>query len=47
MTAFGPLRSFANIINYIYSKLQNDLAFIGAVMDQNVKHGTDFPMYFC
>ena len=44
--ASALLHSFANIINYIYSKLQNDLAFIGTVMGQNVKHDTDFPMYF-
>ena len=42
----GPLHSFANIINYIYSKFHNDLACIGAVMDQNVKQCTDFAVYF-
>ena len=46
ITAFGPLHSFANIINYIYSKCHNDLACIWAVMDQNVKQCTDFAVYF-
>ena len=41
-----PLHSFANIINYIYSTFHNDLAGIGAVMDQNVKQCTDFAVYF-
>ena len=41
-----PLHSFANIINYIYSKFHNDLACIRAVMDQNVKQCTDFAVYF-
>ena len=40
------MHSFANIINYIYSKFHNDLACIRAVMDQNVKQCTDFAMYF-
>ena len=31
---------------YIYSKFQNDLTCIGAVMDDNVKQCTDFAMYF-
>ena len=34
ITAAGPLHSFANIINYIYSKFHNDLACIRAVVDQ-------------
>ena len=42
----GPLHSFANIINYIYSKFHNDLACIRAVMDQNRKQCTDFAVYF-
>ena len=46
ITAFGPLHSFENIINYIYSKFHNDLACIWAVMDQNVKQCTDFAVYF-
>ena len=49
ITASGlppPLHSFANIINYIYSKFHNDLACISAVMDQNVKKCTDFAVYF-
>ena len=46
ITASGPLHSFANVINYIYSKFHNDLACIGAVMDQNVKQCTDFAVYF-
>ena len=40
------LHSFANIINYIYSKFHNDLACIRAVMDQNVKQCSDFAVYF-
>ena len=44
--AFDSLHSFANIINYIYSKFHNDLACIRAVMDQNVKQCTDFAVYF-
>ena len=46
ITASGPLHSFANIINYIYSKFHNDLACIRAVMEQNVKQYTDFAVYF-
>ena len=46
ITASGPLHSFANIINYIYSKFNNDLACIRAVMDQNVSQCTDFAVYF-
>ena len=46
ITASGPLHSFANIINYIYSKFHNDLACVRAVMDQNVKQCTDFAVYF-
>ena len=46
ITASGPLHSFANIINYIYSKFHNDLACIWAVMDQNRKQCTDFAVYF-
>ena len=46
ITASGPLHSFANIINYIYSKFHKDLACIRAVMDQNMKHNTDFAVYF-
>ena len=46
ITASGPLHSFANIINYIYSKFHNDLACIRAVMDQNVKQCSDFAVYF-
>ena len=42
----SPLHSFANIVNYIYSKFHNDLACIRAVMDQNVKKCTDFAVYF-
>ena len=45
-TVSSPIHSFANIINYIYSKLHNDLACIRAVMDQNVKQCTDFAVYF-
>ena len=41
-----PLNSFANNINYIYSKFQNDLACIRAAMDYNVKQGADFAMHF-
>ena len=41
ITASGPLHSFANIINYIYSKFHNDIACVRAVMDQNVKQCTD------
>ena len=41
ITDSGPLHSFANIINYIYSKFHNDLACVRAVMDQNVKQCTD------
>ena len=41
ITASGPLHSFANIINYIYSKFHNDLACVRAVMDQNVKQCID------
>ena len=41
-----PLHSFANIINYIYSKFHNDLACIRAVVDQNAKKCTDFAVYF-
>ena len=43
ITASGPPppHSFANIINYIYSKCHNDLACVRAVMDQNVKQWTD------
>ena len=40
------LHSFANIINYMYSKFHNDLACIRAVMDQNVKQCTDFAVFF-
>ena len=46
ITASGPIHSFANIINYIYSKFHNDLACIWALMDQNVKQCTDFAVYF-
>ena len=46
LTALAALHSFANIINYIYSKFHNDLAYIRAVMDQNVKQCTDFAVYF-
>ena len=46
ITASDPLQSFANIINYIYSKFHNDLACIRAVMDQNVKQCSDFAVYF-
>ena len=46
ITASGPLHSFANIINYIYSKFHNDLVCIRAVVDQNVKQCTDFAVYF-
>ena len=47
LTAPGrPLHSFANIINYIYSKFHNDLTCIRAMMDQNVKQCTDFAVYF-
>ena len=46
ITAYGPLHSFANIINDIYSKFHNDLACTRAVMDQNVKQCTDFAVYF-
>ena len=46
ITASDPLHSFANIINYIYSKFHNDLACIRAVMDQNVKQCSDFAVYF-
>ena len=34
ITASAPLHSFANIINYIYSRFHNDLACIRAVMDR-------------
>ena len=44
--ASGPRHSFANIINYIYSKFHNDLACILAVVDQNVKQCTDFAVNF-
>ena len=46
IAATGPLHSFANIINYIYSKFHNDLACIQAVMDLNGKQCTDFAVYF-
>ena len=46
ITASGPLHSFANIINYIYSTFHNDLACNWAVMDQSVKQCTDFAVYF-
>ena len=46
ITAYGPLHSFANIINDIYSKFHNDLACTRAVMDQNMKKCTDFAVYF-
>ena len=46
ITAYGPLHSFPNIINDIYSKFHNDLACTLAVMDQNVKKCTDFAVYF-
>ena len=44
--ATGSLHSFANIINYIYSKFHNDLVCIRAVTDQNVKQCTEFAVYF-
>ena len=46
ITASRPLHSFANIINYIYSKFHTDFACIRVVMDQNVKQCTDFAVYF-
>ena len=46
ITASGPLDSFANIINYIYSRFHIDLACIRDEMDQNVKQYTDFAVYF-
>ena len=47
ITASGHLlHSLANIINYIYSNIHNDLAGIRAAMDQNVKQCTDFAVYF-
>ena len=46
ITASRSLHSFANILNYIYSKFHNDLACIRAVMDQTVKQCTDFAVYF-
>ena len=46
ITASGPLHSFANIINYIYSKFHYDLACTRAMMDQNVKQCSDFAVYF-
>ena len=42
----APIHSFENIINYIYSKFQNDLVCIWAGMDQNMKQSADFAMYF-
>ena len=45
-TASGTLHSFANIINYIYSKFHNDLACIRAMMDQDVKQCSDIAVYF-
>ena len=45
ITASGPLHSLANIINYIYSNIHNDLACLRAAMDQNVKQCTDFAVY--
>ena len=41
-----PLHSFANIINYIYSRFHNDLACIRAVMDQNEKTMYQFRCVF-
>ena len=46
ITAYGPLHSFPNIINDIYSKFHNDLACTRAVMVQNVKQCTNFAVYF-
>ena len=46
ITAFVPLYSLENIINYIYSTFHNDFACIRVVMDKNVKQSTDFAVYF-
>ena len=42
----ATLHPFSNIINYICSKFDNDLACIWVVMDQNVKQCSDFAVYF-
>ena len=41
-----PLNSFANIINYTYSKFESDPTRIMATMGQKVKQGADFGMHF-
>ena len=46
ITAFGPLHSFANIINYTYSKFESDPTRIMATIGQKVMQGADFGMYF-
>ena len=46
LMATGPLHSLENIINYTCGIYESDSTRIRAVMDQGVKQGTDFALYF-